>query len=126
MANNGQLEFRERIEVSTSLELTAMKLHAFIREYNVEVLKQDTAQMKIRIGRLGFTRRWGSTIDRQPLEIEVQFETARLAESQDSRSRTIRLVSIVATPYGRPPEAEVFAHRCGILMRELRAYLLGS
>jgi diguanylate cyclase (GGDEF)-like protein len=126
VANNGQLEFRERIEVSTSLELTAMKLHAFIREYNVEVLKQDTAQMKIRIGRLGFTRRWGSTIDRQPLEIEVQFETARLAESQDSRSRTIRLVSIVATPYGRPPEAEVFAHRCGILMRELRAYLLGS
>ena len=49
LTENGQLEFRERIEVSTSLELTAMKLHAFIREYNVEILSQDHAQMKIRI-----------------------------------------------------------------------------
>ncbi len=126
VANNGQLEFRERIEVSTSLELTAMKLHAFIREYDVEILKQDTARMTIRIGKLGFTRRWGNTIERQPLEIDIQFETARSAESVDTKSRTVRLVLIVATPYGRAPEAEVFAHRCGILMRELRAYLLGS
>ena len=126
LTNNGQLEFRERIEVSTSLELTAMKLHAFIREFNVEILSQDQAQMKIRLGKLGFTRRWGNTIDRQPLEIEVQFETTRSAESANTKSRTVRLVSIVAVPYGRAPEAEVFAHRCGILMRELRAYLLGS
>lgn len=103
-----------------------MKLHAFIREYDVEILKQDTARMTIRIGKLGFTRRWGNTIERQPLEIDIQFETARLAESTDTKSRTVRLVLIVATPYGRAPEADVFAHRCGILMRELRAYLLGS
>lgn len=126
IAKNGHLEFRERIEVSTSLELTAMKLHAFIREYKVEVLSQDNAQMKMRIGRLGFTRRWGSVTERQPLEIEVQFETTRSAEGPDSKSKTTRLVSIVAVPFGKAPDAETFAHRCGILMRELRAYLLGS
>ena len=126
IAKNGHLEFRERIEVSTSLELTAMKLHAFIREYKVEVLSQDNAQMKMRIGRLGFTRRWGSVTERQPLEIDVQFETTRSAEGPDSKSKTTRLVSIVAVPFGKAPDAETFAHRCGILMRELRAYLLGS
>jgi diguanylate cyclase (GGDEF)-like protein len=126
LTENGQLEFRERIEVSTSLELTAMKLHAFIREYNVEILSQDHAQMKIRIGKLGFTRRWGNTTDRQPLEIDVQFETTRSAKSANTKSKTVRLVSVVAIPYGRVPEVEIFAHRCGVLMRELRAYLLGS
>ena len=126
LEKDGQMEFRERIEVATSLELTAMKLHAFIREYKVEILNQDHSQMKIRIGKLGFTRRWGSTTERQPLEIEVQFETARSAEGPDAKSRTMRLVTIVAIPFGRAPDAATFAHRCGILMRELRAYLLGS
>lgn len=126
LEKNGQLQFRERIEVSTSLELTAMKLHAFIREYNVEILTQDHSQMKIRMGKLGFTRRWGSTTDRQPLEIEVQFQTTRSSNSPDSKSKTIRLVSIFVVPMGRAPDAEAFAVRCGILMRELRAYLLGS
>jgi diguanylate cyclase (GGDEF)-like protein len=125
ITTSGQLEFRERIEVATSLELTAMKLHAFIREYKVEVLCQDHSQMKIRIGKLGFTRRWGSTTDRQPLEIEVLFETTRSAEGPDTRSKTIRLVSLIVTPFGRAPDAETFGHRCGILMRELREYLLG-
>ncbi len=126
VTDNGQLEFRERIEVATSLELTAMKLHAFIREYKVEILSQDHSQMKIRIGKLGFTRRWGSTTERQPLEIEVQFETTRTAEGPDMKSKTARLVTIVAVPYGRAPDAGTFAHRCGILMRELREYLLGT
>ena len=126
IAKNGQLEFRERIEVSTSLELTAMKLHAFIREHKVEILSQENAQMKMRVGKLGFTRRWGSTTDRQPLEIDVQFETTRSSEGPDAKSKTMRLVAIVAVPHGRVPDPEMFAHRCGILMRELRAYLLGS
>ena len=81
--------------------------------------------MKIRTGKLGFTRRWGSTTDRQPLEVEILFETTRSAEGPDAKSKTTRLVSIVAVPYGRAPDAEIFAHRCGILMRELREYLLG-
>lgn len=126
ITNNGQFEFRERVEVSTSLELTAMKLHAFIGEKKVEVLSQDHSRMKIRMGKLGFTRRWGSTTERMPMDIEVQFETTRSAEGPDAKSKTIRLVSIVAVPHGRAPDAGTFAHRCGILMRELREYLLGT
>lgn len=126
IAHKGQFEFRERIEVATSLELTAMKLHAFIREYKVEILKQDHSQIQIRIGKLGFTRRWGSTTERKPLEIQIQFETTRSAQGPDGKPRTSRLVTIKAVPYGRAPDGEAFAHRCGILMRELREYLLGT
>ncbi|MCX7388089.1 MAG: GGDEF domain-containing protein, partial [Planctomycetales bacterium] len=126
IAHKGQFEFRERIEVATSLELTAMKLHAFIREYKVEILKQDHSQIQIRIGKLGFTRRWGSTTERKPLEIQIQFETTRSAQGPDGKPRTSRLVTIMAVPYGRAPDGEAFAHRCGILMRELREYLLGT
>ena len=126
ITNNGQLEFRERIEVSTPLELTAMKLLAFISKYKVEILSQDHSKLKIRIGKLGFTRRWGRTTERMPVEIDVQLETTRSAEGPDAKLKTMHLVSIVAVPYGRAPDAGTFAHRCGILMRELREYLLGT
>jgi diguanylate cyclase (GGDEF)-like protein len=123
---DGHLEFRDRIEVSTSLELTAMKLQAFLREYKVEVLGQELGNIKIRVGTLGFRRRWGNTIDRQPIEIDISFETTRTTNSSDGKARTLRQVSVFVTPHGKVPDGEAFAHRCGILMRELRAYLLGT
>jgi diguanylate cyclase (GGDEF)-like protein len=123
---DGTFEFREKIEVSTSLELTAMKLQAFIREYKAQVLNQDHGTMQIRLGSLGFTRRWGSTTVRQPIDIQITFGTNPAASPIDGKQRTIRQVSINVTPHGRAPDGETFALRCGILMRELRAYLLGT
>lgn len=123
---DGTLEFTEKIEVSTSLELTAMKLQAFIREYKVEVLDQDHGNMKIRMGSLGFTRRWGSTTQRQPIDVRITFGTSRSNSPVDGKPKTVRQVEIIVSPHGRAPDGEVFAQRCGILMRELRAYLLGT
>jgi diguanylate cyclase (GGDEF)-like protein len=123
---NGKLEFRERIEVSTSLELTAMKLQAFIREFKAEVLGQAQGTMNIRVGSLGFTRRWGKTPDRQPIDITVTFETTRAATGLDGKPKTLRQVSVAIVPYGKTPDDSLFIPRCLRLMCELRAYLLGS
>jgi len=123
---DGTFEFRETVEVSTSLELTAMKLQAFIREYKGDVLSQEHGNLKIRIGSLGFTRRWGSTTAKQPVDVQVSFGTCRAVNQADGKARTMHQVSIIVTPHGKVTEAEIFAGRCGILMRELRAYLLGS
>ncbi|MFN9717558.1 MAG: diguanylate cyclase [Planctomycetota bacterium] len=123
---NGSFEFREKIEVSTSLELTAMKLQAFIREYKAQILGQDHGNMKIRLGSLGFTRRWGSNFEKQPIDVSIMFDTCRTISPLDGKPRTIHKVSIAVTPFGKTPDGETFAHRCGILMRDLRAYLLGS
>jgi diguanylate cyclase (GGDEF)-like protein len=123
---DGTFEFSEKIEVSTSLELTAMKLQAFIREYKVDVLGQEHGLMKIRIGTLGFTRRWGSTTQRQPVDVQISFGTSRSISPVDGKPKTVRQVAIIVVPHGRAPDGESFALRCGILMRELRAYLLGT
>jgi diguanylate cyclase (GGDEF)-like protein len=123
---DGTFEFREKVDVSTSLELTAMKLQAFIREYKGDVISQEHGNMKIRLGSLGFTRRWGSTTARQPIDVLVSFGTVRSVNQADGKPKTVHQVSIIVTPHGKVTEAETFAHRCGILMRELRAYLLGS
>jgi diguanylate cyclase (GGDEF)-like protein len=122
----GAFQFNDHIEVSTSLELTAMKLHAFVREYKVEILKQEIGQMSFRMGSLGFTRRWGSTKDRQPLEVSLRFDVIRTTNENYARCKTIRRMSVTATPLGKVPNMETFSQRCGTLMRELRAYLLGS
>jgi hypothetical protein len=123
---DGTFEFRETVEVSTSLELTAMKLQAFIREYKAEVLKQEHGVMRIRIGSLGFTRRWGSNTSRQPVDVQISFGTSRSVGVSDGKAKTVHQVSVIVTPHGKVAEAEMFVARCGILMREMRAYLLGS
>ena len=123
---DGVFEFREKIDVNTSLELTAMKLQAFIREYKCEMVSQDVGNMKIRLGSLGFTRRWGSTTAKQPLDVGIAFGTSRTVSPADGKARTVHQVSIVITPHGKVSDPETFAARCGILMRELRAYMLGS
>lgn len=124
--DNGTLEFRERIDVATSLELTAMKLQAFIREFKATIIDQSQGTMYIRLGSLGFTRKWGTTADRQPIDISLAFETLRVGGTSAEKARTLRQVSVCIVPHGRTPDSDAFAKRCVSLMRELRAYLLGS
>jgi diguanylate cyclase (GGDEF)-like protein len=124
--SNGSYQFADVAEVSTSLELTAMKLKAFLRESEADIQEQDHGTMRFRFGTLGFTRRWGRTPDRQPIEVNLKFETIRTTAQNDGHAKTVRQVSITVVPLGKPPEIEVFAERCRVLMREMRAYLLGS
>lgn len=123
---DGVLQFTERIEVSTSLELTAMKLNAFLTASGVRILHQEKGYLQLQSGTLGMMRRWGSNPDRQPLEIDIRFETARLTDPKNGSSRTVRFVSVQATPIGRVSAAELFETRCIRLIQELRAYLLSS
>ena len=124
--DNGTLEFRERVDVSTSLELTAMKLQAFIREYKATVIDQSQGTIYIRLGSLGFTRKWGNTAERQPIDISMAFETLRVGGTSNEKAKTLRQVSVCIVPHGRTPDNDTFAKRCVSLMRDLRAYLLGS
>lgn len=123
---DGRYEYRDAVDVSTSLELTAMKLQAFLREFKVDILTQDVGTMRFRMGTLGFTRRWGSSLDRQALEVELQFETVRTTNKSDGKARTLRRMTVVAVSIGKVPDMAVFVSRCHHLIRELRSYLLGS
>lgn len=106
IAHKGQFEFRERIEVATSLELTAMKLHAFIREYKVEILKQDHSQIQIRIGKLGFTRA-GATLRN---ENHWKFKSSsKLLVRRRTRWQTTNIAS--RDHYGRPLRSHLTERR---------------
>ncbi|MBL8818877.1 MAG: diguanylate cyclase [Planctomyces sp.] len=122
----GGYEFNDRISVSTSLELTGLKMQAFLAESGVQVLSQEQGTIRLKIGTLGFTRRWGSTRNRQPLEIEIRFEAIRGTSPIDGKPRTNRFVCVKARPVGKVPDLETFSQRCIVLIRELRAYLLSS
>lgn len=123
---NGALQYTDQVEVSTSLEITAMKLHAFVREYNVEILSQEHGFIRFRIGSLGFTRRWGKDRDRQPLQIDLRFEALRIRSAPGAKPRTVRRVAITAVPFGKIKDREIFFIRCQGMMRDLRAFLLGT
>lgn len=123
---NGVQLFSQDIQMSTSLQLTAMKLNAFIdATEDIQVTEQEQGHLKMRIGSVGFTRRWGKTPDRQAVEMDVRFETSR--ESSDSAdAKTRRKVSVAIVPIGKVPDAATFELRCLQIMLQLRSYLLGS
>ncbi|MEZ6133186.1 MAG: diguanylate cyclase [Planctomycetaceae bacterium] len=123
--SDGKLSFSQDIEMSTSLELTGMKLNAFIEACDVTVTEQSQGHVKLRLGRFGFTRRWGTSADRQPIEMEISFETTRDAASTHQRARTRRQVSVKIVPLGRVTSTSAFEFRCQQVMMQLKAYLQG-
>lgn len=123
---NGVFLFSKDIEMSTSLELTAMKLNAFIDANKVKVTDQEHGHMKLRLGTLGFTRRWGSDPDRQAVEMDVRFETTRESQSDSGKAKTRRRVSVAIVPVGKAPDQATFELRCLQLMMQLKSYLQGT
>ena len=124
---NGVLLFSQDIEMSTSLELTAMKLNAFISAVDdIKVIHQEHGHLKIRLGSLGFTRRWGKTPERQAVEMDIRFETTRESRGETEKARTRRKVTVAMVPIGKVPDTPTFELRCVQVMMQLRSYLLGS
>lgn len=126
LCREGQYEYHDMVDVSTSLELTAMKLQAFLREFDVRILSQEVGQIRFRIGSLGLTRRWGPVAERQPLEVELKFESVRTTSKLDGKPRTVRRISVFAISLGKVADMPSFQARCGNMIRELRSFLLGS
>lgn len=124
---NGVLLFSQDIEMSTSLELTAMKLNAFISTAeNIKVTHQEHGHLKLKMGYVGFTRRWGTTPDRQAIEMDIRFETTRESDRDSGKGRTRRRVTVAIVPVGKVPDTATFELRCLQVMMQLRSYLLGS
>ncbi|MEI7698955.1 MAG: diguanylate cyclase [Planctomycetia bacterium] len=123
---NGLYKFSDRISVSTSLELTGMKLRAFITEYGGIVVDQETGKMQIQLGTPGFFQRWGKSAARQPVEITISFETTRFSTSAREKARIHRVVTVDVKSRGKVPNMDVFAARCLSLIRDLKAFLQGT
>ena len=123
---NGIMLFSQEIEMSTSLELTAMKLNAFIdASDDIQVKQQEHGQLKVQLGSVGFRRRWGTTPDRQAVEMEIHFQTTR--ESRDSgKATTRRAINVTIVPVGKVQDRAIFELRCVQIMQRLRSYLLAS
>ena len=123
---DGLLLYTESIDVSTSLELTAIKLNAFLTAANIVVKSQQQGYLRLQSGRCGLTRKWGDTPDRQPVTIEVHFEAQRRTDPKTGNQKTIHFVSVTMQPIGRHPDPGVFDARCARIVQEMRAYLLSS
>jgi len=124
--SNGVFHFSDRVEVSTSLEITAMKLRAFISEHRGVVVDQEKGKMQIRLGKPGFFGHWGKTASRQPVDLSISFETTRNGRSPQEKIHTHRIVTVEMRSQGKVPGMDHFAARCLSLMRDLKAFLQGS
>lgn len=125
LENDGHYEFSDRIEVSTSLALTAIKLRAFISEQGGTITEHEEGRMKIQLGSPGFFNRWGRTPAKQPVELMIAFETTRRSLSNWEPLRIRRIVSVEIRSQAKVPNLDVFTVRCLGLIRDLKSYLLG-
>ena len=124
--DSGGLQYHDCIHVSTSLELTALKLDAFIAAAGATVKFQECGHLLLQMGRRGWTGRWGRSPERQPVTVDVQFETRRRTDPMSGREKTVYSVCVVLRPVGREPDPDVFETRCVRIVHELRGYLLSS
>lgn len=126
--HNGQFFYHDRFEVSTSLELTALKLRAFIAEHTGTIIDQKQGWIKMSVGSAGFFGHWGRVPERQPVDLVIEFETSGSStkSAHSEKVRVTRTINVEIHSQGRVPGTDEFEGRCRSLIRDLRAFLLTS
>lgn len=124
--HNGQFFYNDRFEISTSLELTALKLRAFISEHAGNITDQKQGWIKLKLGTAGFFGHWGRSPERQPVNLMIDFETTGNSRNPSAKVRVTRIINVEIHSQGRVPGADEFEGRCRSLIRDLRAFLLTS
>ena len=113
-------EFIDRMEISLQSGLVTIKLRGFVTDFGADLRSVTESQVVMRLGQLGFTRRWGNTPDRQAIEM-----TINIGAERDARGAAKYVpVDVRMTPLGRPSSVEQFVERCASVSRNLRGYMV--
>lgn len=104
-------------------EMVAYKLGGFVSDQkaHLKTVAQDHAVLQLGSRSLfGF---WGSTADRQPVQLEIRFgrEIARGPMKGHSASKRMQ-VTVEIRPLGRIRKADVFQFRAKQILKNVRAY----
>lgn len=105
-------------------DMVVFKLGGFLREEQAILADVAPGRAVIRMGRGGLFGGWGSSSQRRPVEVLLEFDNAASApEQRQNRSIVVR---VSVRPMGRIRNPEVFKSRAIEVVASLRSYFAAS
>lgn len=104
-------------------DMVIYKLGGFVNEQNARLVEVTQQRAVIRVGTRGLLPFWGSTPDRQPVEMIVEFGNEETPNLKALRAPARQVsVKLQMRPLGRVRDAAVFQNRAATLFKLLRSY----
>ena len=104
-------------------DMVVYKLGGFVNDQQAKLQEVTPKRTVFRLGSAGLLPYWGSTDERRPVEVELNFGEAELNARTGGRSRNNRVeVTIRIRPLGWIKDSKVFQARSYRVYKDLRAY----
>ncbi len=105
-------------------DMVVFKLGGFLREERAVLADVSPGRAVIRMGSRGLFGGWGSSSQRRPVEVRLEFGDA-VSGSERSASRFIT-VRVTVTPIARIRKPDVFKTRAVEVVSSLRSYFAAT
>ena len=103
-------------------DMIVYKLGGLVRDEEAKLKKVAENRVSIRLGSAGLLRVWGSSQERQPVDVTIDF-SARTAPNQGRRVAAPHVVvRTKITPIGVVRNAETFQTRARFVQKMIRSY----
>lgn len=120
---NDPFVFHGSFQACIAADMIVYKLGGFVTDHNARLTEVTPKRASVRIGSSGLLPFWGKSVDRQPVELVIEFgnEAAAATRSQRVASKQVT-VQVQVRPLGWIKDPAVFDRRAHQILRVLRSY----
>ena len=119
-AADGDLVYRQQLEVCTQSDLIVYKLTGFIEENKADLREVDAENVRVWMGQGRLWGKWGRVFAEQPVDVHVRVPPLR----EGRGAAKFVPVEITVRPRGRGYTPDQFNDRAKRLVEQLRSYLV--
>lgn len=116
-------QFETRFFALVAADMIVFKLRGFVTDHRARLQQVELRRAVLRVGRVGLLPFWGSSHDRQPIEVEICFGDEQMAQRGSTASRQVEVVLRIH-PLGWIRDSAVFQQRARNVARIIRAYFV--
>jgi diguanylate cyclase (GGDEF)-like protein len=113
--------FRHKLRACIAADMIVYKLSAFVDAHQAKLGQVTKELVTMKVGQRGLVPFWGSTPERQPLNIALEIGDERSVLERGA-SKLVE-IGVTMTPIGWARNPEAFQKRSRRLLKELREYL---
>lgn len=120
---NDPFVFHGHFQACIAADMIVYKLGGFVTDHNARLTEVTPKRAVVKLGSTGLLPFWGKSVDRQPVELIIEFGNEAAAASRTQRVASKQVtVQVQVRPLGWISDAAVFDRRAHQVLRVLRSY----
>jgi hypothetical protein len=120
---NDPFLFQGSFQACIAADMIVYKLGGFVTDHNARLTEVTPKRAAVRIGSTGLLPFWGKSVDRQPVELVIEFGNENAAASRTQRVASKQVtVQVQVRPLGWISDPAIFDRRAHQVLRVLRSY----